>query len=65
MLDFKKVLMLPENPQENTFYLLLKQGIGEVIPYFYTTQNGWLKIKIEDQDVLEPAANLYLTRAGK
>lgn len=65
MLDFKKVLMLPENPQENTFYLLLKQDTGVVIPYFYTTQNGWLRIKIEDQDVLEPAANLYLTRVGK
>lgn len=65
MLYFKKVLELPENPQESTFYLLLKQETGEVVPYFYTAENGWLKIKIEDQDVLEPAANLYLTRAGK
>lgn len=65
MLEFRKVLELPQTPEENTFYLLLKQDTGEIIPYFYTAVEGWLKIKLEDQNVLEPSANLYLTRAGK
>ena len=65
MLEFKKVLELPETPKENTFYLLLKQDTSEVTPYFYTAQDGWLKVKIEDQNILEPSANLYLTRVGK
>ena len=65
MLEFKKVLELPQTPEENTFYLLLKQDIGKIIPYFYTADKGWLKIKLEDENVLEPTANLYLTRAGK